>query len=230
MNDFTVIKNDDALTILTAAWNITKKHYEIILGTTFILLAVTFAMSWVPYIRHLASIPLVLLSVGQMYIFRQLIDGNPTKFTDVFRPFENQEWMTALLPLAVAGVGIALVQFAIGKYLEDGIFAGFIGALMSWTLTLIWIALTAFSAPLIAFKAKPFKESIDLNLKATTANWLPLLILFFYILGVLVFSALLFVLPLFFIALPVMFVAGYLTYTCMFEGLNIDALAARFKT
>ncbi len=229
MNDFHTISNDTALVILTAAWRILKRHYEILLGSSLFIFGVLIAMEMVPLVKMLSSIPIVFLSVGQMYILRQLIDGKPAGFADIFRAFENQQWMRALLPLAVSGVGIALLQKGLSRMLEGGALAGFVEFWLNLILMLIWIALTAFSGPLIAFKNKPFRESIELNLRATTANWQPLLVFTFYLLGVLVFSAICFLLPLFFIALPVILISGYLTYACLFEGLNVAELAERFK-
>ncbi len=229
MNDFHVISNDTALVILTAAWRILKRHYEILLGSSLFILGVLLAMEMVPYVKVLSSIPIAFLSVGQMHIIRKLIEGKPAVFTDLFRAFENQQWMRALLPLAVSGVGIALLQKGLSRMLEGGALAGFVEFWMNLTLMLIWVALTAFSGPLIVFKDKAFAESIELNLRATTANWQPLLVFSFYLLGIIVFSALCFLLPLFFIGLPVIFVSGYLTYACLFENLKVEELAERFK-
>ncbi len=229
MNDFHVISNDTALVILTAAWRLLKRHYEILLGSSLFIFGTLLAMEMVPYGKLVSSIPIVFLSVGQMYIIRQLIDGKPADFKNLFQAFENQQWLRALLPLALSGVGIALLQKALSRMLEGGVFAGFVETMLNLTLMLIWVALTAFSGPLIVFKDKPFRESIELNLRATTANWQPLLVFTMYLLGIIVFSALCFLLPLFFIALPVILTSGYLTYACLFEGLNVAVLSERFK-
>lgn len=230
MNDYIVMSNETAIALVTTGWRITKRHYEIILGTTLVIMAVAIAMSYIPYLRYLASVPMVLMSVGQMYIVREVIEGRPAKFSDMFRGFKDDRWMQALLPLGISGVAIALIQVGLNKILENGFFAGFFDAILKILLTLIWVALTAFSGPLIVFKNKTFQESVDLNLRATTANWQALLVLTIYLLGILVLCAVLFLLPLFFIALPIMYVTGYLTYACMFEGLDIIGLRDRYNT
>lgn len=227
---FHPMTNDDAMTILTTAWQITKKHYEIVLGTTVLIMCVAIAIGMMPYLKYLSSLVVVFLTVGQMFIVRQLIDGKPVKFADVFRPIQDQKWMNALLPLAVSGVAIGLVQGGVAKFMEGGAFAGLLGSFLSLALTLLWVALTAFSGPLIAFKGIPFGISVDINLRATTANWLPLLVLALYMLGLALVCLILLFFPLFFIALPVIYVSSYLTYAVLFEGLNIAALQARYKS
>lgn len=227
---FHPMTNDDAMAILTTAWQITKKHYEIVLGTTVLIVCVAIAIGMIPIVKYLSSLVVVFLTVGQMYVVRQLIDGKPAKFSDMFRPIQDQQWMNALLPLAISGIAIGLIQGGVAKFMEGGAFAGLLGSFLSLALTLLWVALTAFSGPLIAFKGVPFRTSLDINLRATTANWLPLLVLALYMMGFTLICLILLFFPVIFIALPVIYVSSYLTYAVLFEGLNIAALQARYKS
>lgn len=229
MSDFKVIHNDDALVILTAAWRMTKRHYEIILGTSAMVLLTWFAASKIPYVKYFNALPLIYLGVGQMYVLRRLIENQPTKFTDIFKPIEDRAWMNALLPLALSGVAIAFVDARVESAFDDGFFAELIAMMVGLTLSLIWLALTAFSGPLISFRQMTFGKSVDVNLRATAANWMPLLLLALYLLAVIVVSTICLVLPLFFVGLPVMLVAGYLTYLSIFEDVNIAELAERYR-
>lgn len=225
------IPNDYAMAMLTTGWKITKMHYAILFGSSLIVAAIAVAVSMIPYLGILGSIPALFLGVGQMHIVRSIIEGKPVKYSDVFHVFENQRWMNALLPLGIAGVAIALVQVGITKYsAQAGAFGGMSAALISLMLSLTWAALTAFSGPLIAFQGQTFQQSIDHNIKVTVLNWWPLLIFTFLMAGLLFFCAILFFLPVIFVFLPLAFVTAYLCYASMFEGLDVVALGAMFDT
>lgn len=216
------IPNDYAMAMLMVGWRITKLHYPVIFGTTAIILGVAIAISFIPYISILASIPMVLLSVGQMAIVRKLIEGKPAEIREVFRAFEDSTWMNALLPLAISGVVISVAQMGVTKLMGSGVFMSMIGSLANLFLTLIWVALTAFSGPLIAFRNRTFGDSIDLNLRATTLNWQPLLIYAILMMGLGLICLVLFVLPVIFVFLPVIYVTAYLCYASIFEGLDLS--------
>lgn len=220
-----------AMALILTGWKITKHDkYPVILGTALMIVAIAIAISKVPYVSHLASFPMVFLSVGHMYLVRKIIEGRPVAFSDVFHAFENSKWLNALMPLAIAGVAISFAQTGINKFVTDNsVFGAMLGSLVGLFLNLIWIALTAFSGPLIAFKGRTFGESIDLNIKCTTMNWKPLLIFGLMMMGVAVLCAIVFFLPLIFVFLPLVYVSGYLTYAAMFEGLDIVALGKMFE-
>lgn len=218
------IPDDYAMALITAGWRITKKHYPIIIATTLTLLAIVVAVSAMPFISILASIPSIFLGVGFMVIIRKIVAGQTPQFKDLFYVFENQKWMNALLPLGAAGIALALVQLGLDKVMSDGVFASLFGSIFSALISLIWVALTAFSAPLIVFKNRTFADSIDLNLRSTLLNWKPLLIYAFYIMGLGLICTILLFVPLLMVFMPIAFVASYLCYASLFEDLDLHAL------
>ena len=223
------IPNDYAMAMLMIGWKITKLHYPIIFGTTAIILGIALAISFVPYLSILASIPMVLLSVGQMSIVRKLIEGKPAEIREVFRAFEDTTWMNALLPLAVSGVAISIVQIGVTKLTGSNLLMSMIGSLANVFLLLVWVALTAFSGPLIAFRNRTFRDSIDLNLRATTLNWQPLLIYAILMMGLGLICLVLLILPVFFVFMPIIYVTAYLCYASIFEGLDVVLLQKVFE-
>ena len=219
------IPMSSVLTILFAAWKITRANYGLIIGSLAILFFVAAAISRIPYISVLSSIPAVYLGLGFMNIVRKRLEKKPAAIRDMFLPFEDPQWMNALMPVAISGVAIALTQIGVNTIFKNaGFFLGMISTLGSAFLTLVWFALTAFSGPLVTFRRRRFSESIELNLRATHRNWKPLLFYAIAATGLSVFSMALFVLPFFLVAMPVMMVSGYLTYAMLFEGLDIEIL------
>lgn len=221
--------SDSPTGIITAAWRMTKRHYELILGIAVFLLVVGVAMQMVPFVRYLLPLPMTMLTAGSMYVFRQLVEGKPAKFSDIFKAFQDSRWMTALLPLAIAGVAITLVQAGLTKAMETGGMLSFLVTLFNLVLSLAWGILIVFSLPLIIFKNKAFAETIDINLRALKINWKPILIWWVCMFGVLMLSMIAFFLPFIFVGLPITMVSGYLAYAVNFEGLDVRVLAERLK-
>lgn len=219
------IPTNSVLTILFAAWKITRNDYGLILGSTAILFFIAAAIASLPYMSVLSSIPTVYLGLGFMNIVRKRVEKQPAMIRDMFLPFEDPQWMNALMPVAISGVALALAQIGVNTVFKNsGFFLGMIATLASVFLTLVWFALTAFSGPLVTFRRCRFSESIDLNLRATHRNWKPLLLYAMAATGLSVLSIALFVLPFFLVAIPIMAVSGYLTYAMLFEGLDIELL------
>ncbi|CAN5554273.1 hypothetical protein BH10BDE1_BH10BDE1_35010 [soil metagenome] len=225
MTEFRRLPDDYGMVFLTTAWKITKKHYEMILGTSLIILVVVFALSMVPYLGLLASIPALILGIGQMRVVRGLIEGRKVQISEVFYIFQDQKLLSQIMPLALSGVVIAILQFGVTKLTANNAFFAMVGSLVNLFLLLTWLALTAFSGPLIAFQGHSFADSIDMNIKATTLNWWPLLLFAIMLLGFGLICLIVFFLPVIFIFLPTMFVTSYLCYAAMFENLDVVALA-----
>lgn len=216
--------DDYALALVTAGWRITKKHYPIIIAATLTLFAIVIAISNVPYFKVLAPIPSIFIGVGFMLIIRTIVAGQSPQFKDLFHVFDNNKWLNALIPLAAAGVGIELVQIGLSEVMSGGVFASLFGSIFSLLFSLIWLALTAFSAPLIVFKNRSFSDSIDFNIKATVLNWKPLLIFSLYMMGIGLICAILLLIPFVMVFLPIIVVSSYLCYASIFEGLDLHTL------
>lgn len=223
MTEFRRIPDDYGMAFLTTGWKITKQHYEVMLGTSLIILFALFAISKIPYLDLLASIPALFLGVGQMRIVRGLIEGRKVQISEIFFIFQDQKLLNQMMPLALSGVAIAALQFGVTKLTANSTFFSMVGSLVNLFLLLTWVALTAFSGPLIAFRGHSFSESIDMNIKSTTLNWWPLLLFAIALLGLGFVCTIVFVLPVIFIFLPTMFAASYLCYGAMFEGLDVVA-------
>jgi hypothetical protein len=229
MTEFRRIPDDYGMAFLTTGWKMTKQHYEIVLGSSLIILFVVAALSMVPYLGMLASIPALFLGIGQMHLVRGLIAGRKVRVADIFYVFQDQKLLNQMLPLALSGVAIAAIQLGVTKLTEGSTFFSMVASLVNLFLMLMWLALTAFSGPLIAFRGHSFSESIDMNIKATTLNWWPLLLFAILLLGFGFICTVVFFLPVIFIFLPTMFVTSYLCYASMFEDLDVVALAQMFE-
>lgn len=224
------IPMNSVLTIFFAAWRITKNDYGLIFGAAAIYVLIAVAISSVPYITLLTAFPTVYLGVGFMNIVRKRVEKQPTKIADLFLPFEEPKWLGPLLPVAVSGFVISIVQLGLNNFFNGaGTFMAMIGGLVNLFLLLVWVALTAFSGPLVAFHGMRFGDSIELNLRATHRNWKPLLFCAMVTMGIVMLSLIAFVVPFFLIALPVLMVSGYLTYGIIFEQLDIEALNRRLE-
>ena len=232
MSEIRRIPNENATTMITTGWKILKgSNYGVLLGASLFMLVVAAAIAKVPYLGVLAAVPTVYIGAGHLFIVRKILQGESVKFTDVFHAFENPRWMNALIPVAVSGVAIALVQLGLEKMGGEGNFVmSMFGGLISIFLILLWYALTAFSVPLITFKGRSFGESIDMNLKATTLNWVPLLIFSFMMLGVALLCTIALVLPLFFVLFPLLNICSYLGYAAIFEDLDLVAVGKMFDS
>lgn len=191
-------------------------------------MVIALVFSRIPYVSLLASIPMVFLGAGQMYLVRLLIEGKPAKFKDLFHAFEDSRWMNALLPVGVTGVAIALIQLGVGKFMQGGVVASLGGGLISLAVFVVWIILAAFSVPLIAFKHKTFGDTIDLNIRAVKTNVKPLLLYMVMMFGFAFISLLCLVIPVFLVFIPVTFVGGFLIYASIFEGLDVVELAKAY--
>ncbi len=217
------------MAIMSAAWKLTKKHYELILGIAVVSLIIGVAIQMTPFLRYLLPLPMTMLGAGSMYIFRELTEGRPAKFGDVFRAFQDSRWMTALMPLAVTGVGFTLAQAGLAKAVDGGGAFGLLISILSFSISIVWGIMVAFSIPLIIFKDKTFVETIDLNLRAIKLNWKPILMWWICLFGVIFISLICLVLPFIFIGLPVVMASGYFAYAVNFEGLNVPAAVERLK-
>ncbi len=229
-SEFRRLPNNYGMPILTTGWKITKKHYEIMLGTSLIILFVVFALSRVPFLGLLSSIPALFLGVGQMRIVKQLIAGKKVEFTDVFYVFRDSKLLGEMMPLAISGVAIAILQIGVTKVAEGSGVITMFASLANLFLLLVWLALTAFSGPLMAFQGRSFTQSIEMNLKATQINAVPLLYFAVVLLGFAFICTILFFLPVIFIFLPTMFVTSYLCYAAMFEDLDVSSTAKMFES
>jgi hypothetical protein len=181
------------------------------------------AMSYVPFIKILAPLPATILGAGFMVFARKITFGERGSVKDLFIVFEDNQKMGELLPIGLLGVGIALLQAFIEKS-----FPAFIGNLLGFALTLLLVALTTFSAPLIYFKKVQAVRSIELNLQATSLAWRFLLALGLMLAGLAVVCTIALLLPVLLVFLPVALVAGYLTYAALFEGLDIKEVDRKF--
>lgn len=220
-----IIPMNSVLTILFTAWKIAKANYGLIMGSTAIFGLISIAISRIPYLSLLASIPAVYLGLGFMNIVRKLVEKQSAKIGDLFLPFEEPRWLGPLLPVAISGVMIALMQHGVDSLFQGaGTFMAMIGGLVNIFLMLLWFALTAFSGPLVAFRGRRFSESIELNLRATHLNWQPLLLGAMAMAGLVIISLIALFVPFFLVAMPILMSSGYLTYAIIFEGLDIESL------
>lgn len=217
------ISADLAIQFLMVSWKITKKNYEAVLQVSVLYVVILVAMSYTPFIMILAPLPATILGAGFMVFARKIVLGERGSVKDLFTVFEDNQKMGDLVPIGLLGVGIALLQALIEKS-----FPAFIGNLIDFVLTLLLVALTAFSAPLIYFKRVPAVRSIELNLQATSLSWQFLLALGLMLAGLGVACTIALVLPVVLVFLPVALVSGYLTYAALFEGLDIRKVDRKF--
>jgi hypothetical protein len=217
------IPSDLAIQFLMVSWKITKKNYEAVLQVSVLYTLILAAMSYTPFVKMLAPLPATILGAGFMVFARKITLGDRGSVKDLFVVFEDNQKMGELLPIGLLGVGIALLQALIQKS-----FPSFIGNLLGFALTLLLVALTTFSAPLIYFKQVQAIRSIELNLQATSLSWQFLLALGLMLAGLAVVCTIALVIPVLLVFLPVALVVGYLTYAALFEGLDIKEVDRKF--
>ena len=210
------IPSDLAIQFLMVSWKITKKNYQLVLQVSVAYFFILIAMTYIPFIKILAPVPTVILAAGFMVFAKKLVAGQGGSIRDLFIVFDDNLKMAELLPIGFLGIGIALLQAFIEKS-----FPQFVGDFLGFALTLLLVALTTFSAPLIYFKKVQAVRSIELNLQATSLSWKFLLALGLMLGGLGLICMVALVAPLLLVFLPVTLLSGYLTYAALFEGLDI---------
>ncbi len=100
---------------------------------------------------------------------------------------------------------------------------------MSLTLTLLLVALTTFSVPLVYFKRLTAVRSIELNIEATTISWQFLLAIGLILAGLALICIVALVEPFALVFLPIALISGYLSYAQLFEGLDIKEIDRKFR-
>lgn len=205
---------------LKHGWAIVRMHYGLVLATS-LATAVFYGISYFspPVVQWVLTGLSIYLGMGQVEIFRRLFNGEAASFRDLFIALLRPDWFKELLPFAVATVIYTIVQSMASEAVGP-----FVGSFVSLSLMLVWVALTAFSAPLMIYQKRRFADTLTLNFDANTKNVKVLLVFSMMLMGVcLVCSVLLFV-PLFLVGVPLTIASAYLCYASIFEGMNIENL------
>ncbi len=218
------IPSELATQFLMVSWKISKKNYDAVIKTSLLYVLILGAMAYLPFVKILAPIPATILGAGFMVFTRKLVLGKQGHPRDLFIVFEDSEKIGDLLPLGLLGVAIAVFQAFIEKKIP-----GFFGDIMSLTLTLLLVALTTFSVPLVYFKRLTAVRSIELNIEATTISWQFLLAIGLMLAGLALICIVALVVPLALVFLPIALISGYLSYAALFEGLDIKEIDRKFR-
>lgn len=210
----------NAVPMLQLAWKLTKEHYSVVGAAAVIFLLIILAFGQMESLSILAVVPGVILNAGFLRLFRKLLESKTAELADLFSVFRETDLMMRLVPVIVAGIGVGAIQYFLTSRM------GFIGSLMNLFLSLVLVALTAFSVPLMMFKQIDLLKSIELNVQATTINWEFMLASGLMLAGLGVICAVLLLLPLFLVAFPISLVSGYFMYVMMFEGAELNSFSA----
>ena len=202
--------------MLQLAWQFTKNHYSLVGVAAVIIMLFVTAFGQMGYLSILVPIPVVILNAGFLRLFRKLLETGKAELADIFVVFRETDILIKLLPIMIIGIAIGAFQLFVTNKI------GFFGTLINFFLSPVMVALTAFSVPLMMFKNVDFGKSIELNVEATVKNWEFLLASGIMLTGLCVVCAILLLLPLFLIGFPISLVAGYLTYSMMFEGIELS--------
>ena len=208
----------NAVPMLQLAWALTKKHYSVIASAAVIFLLIILAFGRMGSFSILAIVPGVILNAGFLRLFRKMQESKTAELSELFIVFRETELMMRLVPIMVVGFGVSALQYFVTREM------GFFGSLLNLFLSLVLVALTAFSVPLMMFKRIDLMKSIELNVQATTLNWDFMLAAGMMLTGLSMICAILLVLPLFLVAFPISLVSGYFMYVMMFEGADLSSL------
>lgn len=210
------VDSSNAVPMLQLAWMLTKQHYSVIGPSAVIFLLIIVAFGQMGSFSILAVVPSVILNAGFLRLIRKLLESKSAELTDLFVVFRETELLIKLVPIILVGIGVGAIQYFVTSQM------GFLGSLLNLFLSLVLVALTAFSVPLMMFKGVELTKSIELNVQATTLNWEFLLASSFMLAGLSVMCALMLVLPFFLVASPIALVSGYFMYVMMFDGAELS--------
>jgi hypothetical protein len=210
------VDSSNAVPMLQLAWTLTKQHYSVIGPSAVIFLLIIVAFGQMGSFSILAVVPGVILNAGFLRLIRKLLESKSAELTDLFVVFRETELLIKLVPIILVGIGVGAIQYFVTSQM------GFLGSLLNLFLSLVLVALTAFSVPLMMFKGVELTKSIELNVQATTLNWEFMLASGFMLAGLSVICALMLVLPFFLVAFPIALVSGYFMYVMMFDGAELS--------
>lgn len=188
--------------VLSESFDLFKLHYAHVFLYLFLTIISAMAINQIPFIGGVLNSALqVILGIGFYLLCDQYHKGHQPNIGLLFEYFNSEEIRKRMNPLVIFNsawsIIVAILVLAIGAVLamlgltfDMGVAqmaqAGGMAMILIFPLTMLVSILLYFSIPLMLYRKIPLVETIKLNLRLVTVNWLPLTVfaLILFLLGI----------------------------------------------
>lgn len=215
--------------VFRASWKLLPHQYGLLLLTVIIVMCAGTLLHQVDFVGPVVSTILsAFIAPGLFLILKNISEKKPTNLGLLFFAFQNEAMTKKLIPYVIANTGISLLLAVLSwAMLRPQLNLGDSLTFVIPVLTFIWTVLNFFSIPLMLFKNRTYVETFSLNIAAFTSN---LRVVFLYVLCTVMFvfaCTMALVLPVIFVALPMLQLNNYLLYAALFENLELEKVEVK---
>ncbi len=217
-NDINRITVDDVWAMILKSWELAKFNYGLTLTIGFFIALGAF-LSTIPFLGPFlgglvsALSPLIFLKAA-----KQWENGHASHVNELVDTVKNRPLLEKMLPLMLIQAAAYAGPQLIAQIPYVNVMFGWIGL---FTLPISLVVNVAF--PILFFNQNlPYQKTISLALDGIIKNIGPFAFGVLILMGLLIVSTILFVLPLFLVGLPIFFIFQYIWYRVIYEDLRVE--------